>query len=319
MTTLAIPDHSMVPALRIPTRQHVLDAIAAGMNPNTRRAYAKGIRDFAAYLATEDPYLAVDTLLGLSRGDANGLVLGYRASMLDKGLSSSTVGLRLAAVRKVVQFARILGDVDWELEVASPRSEPYRDTRGPGAVGWKSMLNEVRRRADEGDVKAIRNLAIVRLLHDLGLRRGEVCALDHESLDQERGTVAVVGKGKRQAEELTLPEPTIQALADWLAVRGDHPGPLFTRLDNAGSGTGRLTGQSVWAIVLELGVGAGLERRVRPHGLRHQAITTLLDRTGGDVRSVRKFSRHAKLDTLIIYDDRRTDVAGTMARLVAED
>jgi hypothetical protein len=42
-----------------------------------------------------------------------------------------------------------------------------------------------------------------------------------------------------------------------------------------------------------------------------------LDVTGGDVRSVRAFSRHSKLDTLLKYDDRRRDVAGELARRVS--
>ena len=39
--------------------------------------------------------------------------------------------------------------------------------------------------------------------------------------------------------------------------------------------------------------------------------------TSGDVRSVRRFSRHAKLDTLMVYDDNRADLAGEIARRLA--
>ena len=42
---------------------------------------------------------------------------------------------------------------------------------------------------------------------------------------------------------------------------------------------------------------------MRPHGLRHTAVTTALDATNGDVRSVRRFSRHADIGTVLIYDD----------------
>jgi integrase/recombinase XerC len=38
---------------------------------------------------------------------------------------------------------------------------------------------------------------------------------------------------------------------------------------------------------------------------------------GLDVRPVRRFSRHAKLDTLLVYDDNRRDLAGDVARKVA--
>ena len=316
MTTLAIPDRSAHPAL---LEVDVLDACLAGLGPNTLRAYEGDLADFAAFLGHPGASGAVRAFLALDGGRANATALYYRAHLLERKLAPATVGRRLAALRTLVKCARILGRVTWSIEIGAPKVQTYRDTRGPGDEGWKSMLRQVRHRADEGDVRAIRDLAIVRLLHDLGMRRGELCALDYESLDQERGTVAVVGKGHRQAVDLTLPDPTIEALADWLAVRGTGPGPLFTRLDNAGSGTGRLTGEAVRLIVKGLGARAGIERAVRPHGLRHQAITSVLAKTNGNLEAGMKFARHANPKTTMVYNDNRRDVAGEMARLVAED
>ena len=77
----------------------------------------------------------------------------------------------------------------------------------------------------------------------LYVRRGEAVALDRASLDLERGTVAVVGKGRTEPIRLTLPDPTRAALARWCAARGDGPGPLFTRLDPAAIEPTRLTGE----------------------------------------------------------------------------
>jgi integrase/recombinase XerC len=167
--------------------------------------------------------------------------------------------------------------------------------------------------------KATRDRAILRTLHDLGLRRSELANLDLADLDRERSRLAVQGKGRTAKEWSTVPAPTLAAIAAWLAVRGERPGPLFHRLDRAaGTVPGRLTGEAVRLIVRDLGRKGGLARPARPHGLRHLAITTALDRTGGDVRSVQRFSRHKKLDVLMIYDDRRRDQAGEVARLVAE-
>ena len=50
---------------------------------------------------------------------------------------------------------------------------------------------------------------------------------------------------------------------------------------------------------------AGLTRECRFHGLRHEGITAALNATNGDVRTVRMFSGHAKLETLLRYDDQR--------------
>ena len=162
--------------------------------------------------------------------------------------------------------------------------------------------------------KGTRDRAIVRCLFDLGLRRGEVCSLDVEHFDAKAGTLAILGKGRAQRETLTLAPTTKAALVAWLSLRGATPGALFWALDRSSKGH-RLTGTAVYKIVRALGVEVGL--KVRPHGLRHTAITMALDATNGDVRRAAKFSRHRDLRTLSVYDDARTDMAGEVAALVA--
>ena len=80
---------------------------------------------------------------------------------------------------------------------------------------------------------------------------------------------------------------------------------------------GRLSGESVRRIVARLGEAAGLARPLRPHGLRHSAATSALD-AGRDVREVRKFTRHRSLEMVLKYDDMRRDVAGEIARDLAD-
>ena len=153
------------------------------------------------------------------------------------------------------------------------------------------------------------------MLFERALRREEVARLDVAILDLPACTVSILGKGRREREMLTLAAPTCRALADWLAVRGTVPGPLFVNFDRARKGDGRLTGAGIWSIVTALGEATG--QRVRPHGLRHAGITEAQYKTGGDVRRVRESSRHSDVATVLIYDDNRKDVAGEVARLVA--
>jgi integrase/recombinase XerC len=124
-------------------------------------------------------------------------------------------------------------------------------------------------------------------LYTLGLRRAEAVGLDIADVDLAGGAVLVLGKG-----------------------------PLFVALDRASKGH-RLTGSAVYGIVRRLGEAAGV--RARPHGLRHAAISRLLDLTNGNVRAVQKFSRHASVQTVLRYDDNRADAGGGLARRLAED
>jgi integrase/recombinase XerC len=94
-------------------------------------------------------------------------------------------------------------------------------------------------------------------------------------------------------------------------MRGPAAGPLFqTCRGAAGKPTGgRLSERHINRILAPYGV--------RPHGLRHSAITLALELTGGDITKVAKFSRHKNVATVLIYDDHRQDMGGQVADLLA--
>jgi integrase/recombinase XerC len=293
--------------------QRLLTAFLAGRSPQTLRAYRQDLADFAAFVGAAAPAEAAQQLLAGGAGAANEVALRYNADLRRRSLAAATVNRRLAALRSLLKLARTLGLVGWSLEVEGLRSEPYRDTRGPGRDGFRRMLSVLSGRQD---AKGARDRDLLRCLYDLGLRRKEVVGLDLVDLDLEAGTVMILGKGRMAKEKVTLPAPTKRVLSEWVQFRGTTPGPLFTSLDRAKKGDGRLTGSALYQIVRRLGAAIGL--KTWPHALRHSAITDALDLTGGDVRAVQRFSRHKDLRTLMIYDDRRSDVAGDVARKVAD-
>jgi integrase/recombinase XerC len=292
--------------------QPLLALFLSGRRPKTLEAYRGDLECFRAFVGAASVGEAIEDLLVQGHGGAHALALRYRAALLKSRLAPATVNRRLAALRSLVQLACKLGRVSWQLSVPGVEVNPYRDTRGPGKEGFHRLLAALE---DQEEVKAHRDKAILRLLFDLALRREEVVRLDREDIDLRRGRVAVLGKKRTQKEWLSLPVPTRSAIEAWLAVRGEMPGSLFLRLDRGGPAK-RLTGRSVHRIVRALGehVGLGI---VRPHGLRHAAITEALELTRGDVRAVQRFSRHRDLRTLMIYDDNRQDLAGEVARRLA--
>lgn len=310
MNTALVP-MTPAPVERANKAAALVASFLAGRNERTLRAYRADLEDFRSFLKAEDADEAARILLSGGHGGANALVLAYRADLLDRKLQAATINRRLAAVRSLVKLARTLGMVPWSLEVENLKAQAYRDTRGPGRQGFRRLLEEAGSRTDG---KALRDGAVLRLLHDLALRRAEVVGLDLADADLEAGTVTILGKGRTQKERLSLPEPTKAALAAWIGARGTEPGPLFRNFDRAGKGE-RLTGTGLYLVVRGLGKKAGLT--VRPHGLRHAGITEALDLTNGNTRAVQKYSRHRDVRILNLYDDNRTDLGGDVARLVA--
>jgi integrase/recombinase XerC len=316
-----VPVPRVLPGLPAVSRVDVLAAYRMNRKPTTLLAYDAALADFGRFVGIPDASGAVELLLGLVHGQANALVLSYRHHLEQRGLRPASIATRLAALRSLVKLGRQLGVVSWSLDVESPKVQSYRDTSGPGLDGWTRMLAlALADRECRGPV-ALRDLAILRLLYDLGLRRGEVVALDAASVDLAGRLVSVLGKGRGDPEELTLADPTWRALAAWLDWRGFDPGPLFVRLDPASGleGAGRLTSKSVYQLVRLLAQRAGLQRIVSPHRVRHTAITRVLVLSGGDVPGAQRFSRHSDPRTLMIYDDRRRDRGGELSKLLANE
>ena len=108
-------------------------AFLAGRSPHTLRAYGADLEAFTAYLGEPGPGAALSRLIGLPAGEGNGVLLAYRAHMIDAGLTPATINRRLAAIRSALKLARTLGLTSWAPEIRGLKVEAYRDTTGPGS------------------------------------------------------------------------------------------------------------------------------------------------------------------------------------------
>lgn len=284
----------------------LVQTLLGTVSARTVDAYRDDLATLAAFCGG-----SLDGLLAGGALDGNRTIAEFRKQMIAAGLGAATINRRLSAIRSLVSMGRALGLLHWAIAIPGVKHVPYRDTRGPDTGELASLFEVARARTD---AKGIRDLAIIRLLFDLGLRREEVVELDLEHVVD--GAVLVRGKGHHDRDRMTTPAATVAAIAAWIQVRGDAAGPLFHPLDSNAKAGARLTASGLYKMIRRLGDRAGV--RARPHGLRHAAITTALDLTGGDVRAVQKFSRHAKVDTVIRYDDNRRDLAGDVASQVAD-
>jgi integrase len=131
----------------------------------------------------------------------------------------------------------------------------------------------------------------------LGLRAGEVAALELGDVDWRAGEILVRGKGGRQ-ERLPLPSDVGEALAGWLERGRPRRESLFvfTRLRAPYVG---LSSGAVSQLVRRVSVRAGLPP-VGAHRLGHTAATETL-RAGGSLTEVGQVLRHRGRDVTSIY------------------
>jgi integrase/recombinase XerC len=281
---------------------------------NTRRAYKRELEAFVTFAMLDHLDTGAAWLLGLSEADAHKAVDLYRADKIARGNTPATVNRSMAALNSFATSARRGGFTSLRLEARGEKAEPYRDTKGPGLDGVRTMMAVAEHQPDRR--KAARDVTIVLLAFGLGLRRAEIAALDIGDIDLQAKTLMILGKGKADRRPVTLPDEVCSALDEWLKFRrcSDPAAPLFTSVSRS-SAKGRLTGDGIYKLIKDdLGDKAGV--RARPHGLRHTAITAALDAFNGDFRRVRAFSRHSSLDIIRRYDDNNSDHGGQVAKTI---
>ena len=291
-----------------------------GKKPETVKLYRFNLQAFGRYLGLDNVEELLRRFLHPDQEEGYALALQWRNAMaqeVSEGvISANTLNSRLSTLRSIARLARRLGMIQWTLDLPGITEAAYRDTKGPGLEKIQAMIDTAA--AQEDPLKALRDLALLRLAFDLGLRRAEIASLNVKDLDLEGGEVAVLGKKRTSREKIPLSEEAQEALSAYLTARGDPDGeePLFETRPLNGGLPGRLRKDGIYALIKALGRKAGVGR-VTPHQIRHSSITALLDTNGGNVREAQAFSRHRNPAVLIRYDDHRTDSRKRSVSLVA--
>jgi site-specific recombinase XerD len=227
----------------------------------------------------------------------------------------TTVNKHLSALRGVLKMC-------WRNKLMS--GEDYHAAVSIESIGGSSL--PAGRSIRSGELAALmdvcardprpigrRDAALIAVLYTCGLRRAEASALD--LADYERDMRALTIRGKRNKERLSYIPDTgaADAVKDWLAVRGDAPGPLFYSIYRSGRFTGRrLARQSIYDALAARAKMAGVAK-LSPHDFRRTFVGDLLEQ-GADIAIVQKMAGHASVVTTARYDRR-----GEEAKMRAAD
>ncbi len=202
----------------------------------------------------------------------------------------------VCGLRALLRYLHVQGHTEGQLAAAVPKVAGWRLAGLPISFGQREvrlLLASCDRRTTYGR----RDFAALTLLSRLGLRAGEVAALELTDLDWRAGVVVIRGKGRRQ-ERLPLPADVGEAIAGWLR-RGRPRCECSNVITRVRAPHQRLTSGGVSAIVRAACTRAGLPE-VNAHRLRHTAATEML-RAGAGLSEVGQVLRHASLLTTSIY------------------
>lgn len=209
-------------------------------------------------------------------------VRDYLEYLVDAGLSSSTVGNHLSAIRTTF-------DKMCYREITLGLATPRKPKQKPVILS----VQEIRRLLEVA--RSLRDKLCLGLMYATGMRVSEVVRLRYQDIDFDRGLISVwQGKG-RTDRSVTLPQSYRPLLAE--LCEHDEPTSYIFPSDHNDKHLSVRTVQRIVKRTVEL---AGIKKKATPHTLRHCFATHSFE-NGCDIRRIQKALGHVSLETTTIY------------------
>ncbi len=253
-----------------------------GASEHTLRAYRKDLEAFAPYVTkgVED--------IGMID------VRVFLAGQIKGGLSKTTAGRRLAAVRSFLKYLYREGYV--KENPAKLVTTPKAQRPLPRFLSVDDVFSLVEQPKGMGFLQT-RDRAILELLYSSGLRVSEIAGLNMEDVNTREGLVKVKGKGRKE-RVVPVGSKAVDAIKSYLVEKillKRKNKALF--LNNRGE---PLSDRGVRRIVVKYARMIGISGKVGPHTLRHTFASHLLQ-AGADLRVIQELLGHSSLSTTQKY------------------
>lgn len=279
--------------LRLPDLDFAKHAVLNTLQSSeSKRSYRFAIDDFVTWYCSE-PRLAFNKTV----------VLRYRLELESRRLSSSTINLRLAAVRRLAYEAADTGLLSPEL------AANIRRVKGAKRIGvrlgnWLSaeQVKLLVQTPDAETMRGKRDRAILSILVGCGLRRSEVAGLNLDDIRQrdERWVILdLYGKGGH-IRTVPVPEWVKTAVDCWMAAAKIADGRVFRCVNRTGAVWGDgITEKVIWCVVKEFAAKASLGS-LAPHDLR-RTCARLCHVAGGELEQIQFLLGHVSVQTTERY------------------
>jgi site-specific recombinase XerD len=274
----------------------VLDSVSS---PITKRVYNMALNEFMAWFQQEP-----------RPGFTKATVSAWRVSLEARSLGSSSIIIRMSAIRKLAAEAADNGLLAPELAAGISRVKSAKST-GIRVGNWlsvrqaQSLLNA----PDVTTLRGLRDRAILAVLLGCGLRRSEVAALTFQHLQQRDGRWCVVDLVGKHGRVRTAPMPTwVKVAIDaWTSAAAIVAGHVFRPVNRVGSITGERLGEKVvWQLMKPYAEAAGVPG-IAPHDCR-RTCAKLCRAAGGELEQIQLLLGHASVQTTERYLGTRQDL-----------
>ncbi len=325
--SLPVASHARLPTGLDALADRARDYVEAASSTNTRRAYASDWKHFASWCRRQgvemlppDPQVVGLYITAQASGTATGNSRPNSVSTIERRLSSLTWNYAQRGQpldRKDRHIATVMAGI------RNKHAAPPRQKEAILPEHLIAMLETL----DRGNLRGLRDRAMLLLGFAGGLRRSEVVGLDcgRDQTEDGRGWIEILDKGVlvtlrgktgwreveigRGSSDATCPAV---ALVTWLKFARIAHGPLFRRVTGQGKAVGadRLNDQEVARLVKRTAMAAGV-RGDLPEGERgklfagHSLRAGLASSAEVDERYVQKQLGHTSAEMTRKYQRRR--------------
>lgn len=263
-------------------------------SPHTIHSYSIDLYDFKAFIQNT---FDID-LINVKRIHINDWIM----SLNESGLKASTINRKIVALSSFYNFL-----VNKNIIPQNPVnniSKPKIPKRIPQYVKSKDLnvdiLNESFENNAASDFEPMRNILIIEMLYQTGMRRSELVNLKNEDIDLYRKTIKVLGKRNKERyipftdDFKTLIHNYINIKNDFFANKQINDN--FFLLKNGK----KLYDKFVYRVVNSYLSDLNYISQKSPHILRHTFATHLLQE-GADLNAIKELLGHSSLASTQIY------------------
>jgi len=257
---------------------------------HTIRAYKNDLQQFFSYLEENHSSRDVHKI-------TDDKVRSWVVSCLQNNISERTINRKISTLKTYFKYLIRMGYIhhDPMVKVYTPRV----GLRIPYFVDESHMNLLTDQRLFEKDFFGYRDLLIVEMLYQTGMRLSELIGIEDRDLHFGSQQIRIIGKRNKE-RIIPLTAPLLEIIRQYMALRDEkflRRGPGFLLVTNKGK---KLYEKFVYRTVKKyLSFVTTLEKR-SPHVLRHTFATHMLNH-GADLNAIKEILGHANLSATQIY------------------
>jgi len=263
-------------------------------SPHTIHSYSIDLYDFKDFIQNT---FDID-LINVKRIHINDWIM----SLSESGLKASTINRKIVALSSFYNFL-----VNKNIITKNPVnniSKPKIPKRIPQYVKSKDLnadiLDEDLGTNAASDFEPMRNILIIEMLYQTGMRRSELVNLKNEDIDLYRKTIKVLGKRNKE-RYIPFTDDFKKLILDYINIKNDffankQIDDSFFVLKNGK----KLYDKFVYRVVNSYLSDINYISQKSPHILRHTFATHLLQQ-GADLNAIKELLGHSSLASTQIY------------------